>query len=67
MIDEAVHGKIHPSVARDANNLGIVLQVMGNLLSARKVYERALRIYKKFLPPDHPNIQTVQKNLKILG
>jgi tetratricopeptide (TPR) repeat protein len=66
-IDKAAYGPNHPDVARDVNNLGLVLQDLGDLAGARAAYERALRILEKSLPPDHPNIRTVRGNLEGLG
>jgi len=40
-----------------------VLQALGDLAGARAVYERALKIFKKFLPDGHPDIKIVQGNL----
>jgi hypothetical protein len=53
-------------VAIDVNNLGEVLRQQGDLSGARVAFERALKIFKKFLPPDHPNIKLVQENLDSL-
>lgn len=39
-IDKAVYGPDHPNVARDVNNLGSVLQALGELQEARKCFER---------------------------
>ena len=62
-IDEAVFGPDHPNVARDVNNLGLVLQALGDLQGAKAAFERALGILEKFLPPDHPHIRIVRGNL----
>ena len=65
-IDEKVFGPDHPNVARDVNNLGMVLQALGDLDGARKAFERALAIIEKVLGPDHPHAQTVRSNLAAL-
>lgn len=39
--------------------LGSVLQDQGDLNGAKAAFERALRIFKKFLPEEHPNIKLV--------
>ena len=65
-IDERAFGPEHPNVARDVNNLGLVLKDLGELSGARAAYERALRIFEKFLPPEHPSIRTVRGNLESL-
>ena len=44
VIDEKAFGPDHPNVARDANNLGLVLKDLGDLDGARKALERALAI-----------------------
>ena len=63
---EANLGKEHPKVAIGVNNLGLVMQEQGDLVSAHAAFEHALAIFKKFLPPDHPNIKLVQENLDSL-
>ncbi|NPA90538.1 MAG: tetratricopeptide repeat protein, partial [Chloroflexi bacterium] len=52
------------NVARDLNNLGSVLKALGDLQGAKDALERALRIFEKFLPPDHPHIRIARENLK---
>ncbi len=47
-------------------NLGEVLRALGDLAGARAAFERALRIFEKFLPADHPNIATARENLRIV-
>jgi len=66
-IDEAAYGPDHPGVAIDVNNLGLVLQDIGDLEAAKKMYERALSIFTEYLGEDHPNTVTVQNNLNIIG
>jgi tetratricopeptide (TPR) repeat protein len=46
-----------------ANNLGSVLQDLGELQEARKLYERALKILRERLGEDHPNTRIVAGNL----
>ena len=65
-IGETVYGPNHPTVAIRANNLGMVLQDLGDLPAARQHYERALAILRQFLPEDHPNIKIVRGNLEVL-
>ena len=48
------------------NNLGFVLQDLGDLQGAKKNYERALAIFTKFLGKDHPNTVTVRNNIEYL-
>ncbi|HNX09478.1 MAG TPA: tetratricopeptide repeat protein, partial [Methanothrix sp.] len=62
-IDEKANGPDHPSVAADVNNLGSVLQDLGDLQEARKCFERALEIDEKFYGKDHPEVATDVSNL----
>ena len=48
------------------NNLGSVLQDLGNLAGAQAAYQRALAIFEKSLPPNHPNVKVVRGNLESL-
>ncbi|HET9895168.1 MAG TPA: TIR domain-containing protein [Streptosporangiaceae bacterium] len=43
-IDEAAHGPGHPRVARDLNNLALILRDLGDAAGARPLQERALAI-----------------------
>ncbi len=63
-IIEKAYGSDNPRLAADLNNLGLVLQVLGNLQEARKCYERAIKIDEKVFGPDHP---LVAKDLNNLG
>jgi len=45
----------HPTVTTDVNNLGGVLQALGDLQEARKSLERALKIFREKLGEDHPD------------
>lgn len=49
------------------NELGFHLHSVGDLDGARQHYERALRIFTDTFGPDHPNTQTVRRNLDALG
>jgi tetratricopeptide (TPR) repeat protein len=62
-IDEAVHGPEHPNVAIRVNNLGTVLQNLGDLAGAKAAYERALRIDEAAYGPDHPAVAADTNNL----
>jgi Tfp pilus assembly protein PilF len=61
-----VLGGEHPDTARSLNNLGYLLQAMGDLAGARPYYERALAILRQSLGEDHPHTVTVQNNLDSL-
>jgi hypothetical protein len=51
-------------VASAVNNLGSVLEDMGDLAGAKACFERALRIFRQRLPPGHPDIRIVEENLR---
>jgi tetratricopeptide (TPR) repeat protein len=53
--------------AAAVNNLGSVLQDLGDLAGATAHYERALAIFRQFLEEDHPNTKLVRNNLAALG
>ncbi|MGH9360276.1 MAG: tetratricopeptide repeat protein [Thermoanaerobaculia bacterium] len=55
-----------PNVATAVNNLGNVLQDLGDLQGARAAAERALGIVEATLGPDHPNTRLVRENLAAL-
>jgi len=65
-IDEKSFGKGHPAVARDLNNLAELLRDTNRQGEARPMYERALQILEKSLGADHPDTQTVRRNLESL-
>jgi tetratricopeptide (TPR) repeat protein len=50
-------------VAIEVNNLGGVLQHLGDLQEARKCFERALKIFREKLGEGHPNTKLVANNL----
>jgi hypothetical protein len=62
-IGEATLGPDHPDVAIRRNNLGSVLQDLGDLAGAKKQLERALAIGEAALGPDHPTVATYRSNL----
>ncbi len=62
-IDEKAFGPEHPEVAIDVNNLGNVLQDLGDLPGAKAAFERALRIDEKAFGPEHPNVAIDVNNL----
>src|SRR5262249_22254142 len=53
-------------VAIRLNNLGGVLQALGDLHSAQTHFERALAIDEKQLGPDHPSVAIRLNNLGML-
>ena len=53
-IDEKSFGPDHPSVARDLNNLALLLQATNRLAEAEPLMRRALAIDEKSFGPDIP-------------
>jgi tetratricopeptide (TPR) repeat protein len=51
------------ATATSLNNLGSLLQAMGNLAEATPYYQRALAICEKALGPNHPDTATSLNNL----
>jgi tetratricopeptide (TPR) repeat protein len=66
-IREKALGPDHPNTALSLNNLGALLQAMGDLQGARPYFERALAIFTARLGPDHPHTHTVRRNLAALA
>jgi tetratricopeptide (TPR) repeat protein len=62
-ITEAALGPDHPDVAVWRNNLGRVLQALGDLPSARVQIERALQITEAALGPNHAEVAAWHSNL----
>jgi hypothetical protein len=62
-IAEVALGPNHPDVAMWRNNLGSVLQDLGDLEGARAQVERALEIGEAALGPDHRFVATYRNNL----
>ena len=62
-IAEATFDPDHPTVAIQANNLGLVLLDLGDLAGARAAFERALAIGESTLGPNHPNVAIRLNNL----
>jgi tetratricopeptide (TPR) repeat protein len=60
-------GPQHPDTAQSLNNLGALLDSMGDYEAARPYYERALAIFEARLGPDHPHTQRVRGNLAKLS
>ena len=55
-IDEKSFGPEHPNVARDLNNLAVLLQATNRLAEAEPLMRRALAIDEKSFGPEHPNV-----------
>lgn len=48
------------------NEIGYHISDLADYNGAKAAYERALKIFEKFFPPDHPNIKSVRGNLERL-
>jgi len=59
-------GPDHPDTAGSLNNLGYLLDSMGDLAGARSCFERALAIHEKALTPDPPDTARSLDNLSTL-
>ena len=62
-MDEASYGPDHPEVARDLNNLAVLLQATNRLSEAEPLMRRALEIDEASYGPDHPNVARDLNNL----
>jgi Tetratricopeptide repeat len=54
-------------VAIRINNLGSALQDLGDVAGARAYFARALSIFEKFLPTDHPHVTKTRSHLQIIA
>ena len=53
-------------MARDVNNMSMVLKDLGDLDGARKALQRALAIDEKAFGPDHPDVAIDVNNLSLV-
>ena len=53
---EAAFGPDHPTVASAADNLGLVLQDLGDYAKAKMRFEQALKIDEAAFGPNHPSV-----------
>jgi tetratricopeptide (TPR) repeat protein len=65
-IDEKSYGPEHPDVARDLNNLALLLHDTNRLGEAEPLYRRALAIDEKSYGPEHPKVAIRLNNLASL-
>ena len=65
-INEQVLGPIDPGTALSLNNLGWLLDAIGDYAAARPYYEGALAIREQTLGPTHPDTTQSLNNLAIL-
>jgi tetratricopeptide (TPR) repeat protein len=65
-IDEKSHGAEHPDIARDLNNLALLLQTTNRMPEAELLIRRALASAEKSLGTEHPNVATTLSNLALL-
>jgi tetratricopeptide (TPR) repeat protein len=66
-IDEKALELEHTSVAIRVNNLGSVLQALGDLAGAKRCFKRSIRILQKFQGDDHPLTKKAKANLNALN
>ena len=59
---ERVLGKDHPDVARDYNNLALLLKDQGKYDQAEPLYRRAIEIDESVLGKDHPDVANRYNN-----
>jgi Flp pilus assembly protein TadD len=57
---------VHTDTADSLNNLGGLLQAIGDLAGARPYYEQALAILEQVYPANHPTLLIVRGNLEAL-
>ena len=62
-IDEASLGSEHPDVARDLNNLALLLKTTNRLEEAEPLMRRALAIDEASFGPEHPEVAIDFNNL----
>jgi tetratricopeptide (TPR) repeat protein len=62
-IDERSFGADHPDVARDLNNLALLLQATNRLGEAEPLMRRALAIDERSFGADHPKVAIRLNNL----
>jgi tetratricopeptide (TPR) repeat protein len=65
-ICEKALGPDHPDTANRLNNLGALLQAMGDLAGALPYVERAMALLTARLRPDNPHTQNVRRNFAAL-
>ena len=65
-IDELAYGSDNAMVAIRANNLGGILQYMGDIEGARKLYNRSYKILRETRGETHPATQLAWTNLDSL-
>ena len=62
-IDEHNFGLDHHTIARDYNNLSLLLKISGRCDEAEPYARRALEILERQLPDAHPWVQRARSNL----
>jgi len=65
-IDEKLFEKNHPNVARDVNNIAMILQDKGDLAAALEYLNRSLEIDEKTFGKDNPEVATVVNNIAMV-
>ncbi len=65
-IDEQSYGAEHPDVARDLNNLALLLKATNRLAEAEPLMRRALAIDEQSYGAEHPDVARDLNNLALL-
>jgi tetratricopeptide (TPR) repeat protein len=65
-INEKALGKDHPTVARDYNNLALLLKEQGKYAEAEPLYRQAIEINERTLGKDNPELAIRYRNLALL-
>ena len=65
-INEQISGQIHPDIASNLNNIGLVLKELGDMQKAREYYERALTINEATYGSNHPHVAANLNNIGII-
>jgi len=59
-------GKEHPDTAQSYNNIGLVMQAMGDNGGALKTHKRALVNFEKVLGKEHPDTAQSYSNIGLV-
>jgi tetratricopeptide (TPR) repeat protein len=57
----------HPCMAYCWSMMGLIFLELNDIEEAQRYHKKALKSYKRVLPPDHINISISEKNLKCIN
>ena len=63
VLDTTAHGRNHPNVARELNNIALVLEAKGDYAGALEKYSEALRIDESYFGRNHPKVARELNNI----